>query len=426
MSVSVPTSDEFDDLGVVVSSLNSRVGALEAAPAQEGRPWEVVVNGFDDAAVQAAMGEVLAAGNPVRAKLIFPPGVYNLSEPLIDSDVDNHQMLEGLTIEGAGMRSTLINFSGETFIVAYRRLRFFKFSGMTVRATQGGGQEFAYAYSDTSGGYNQAWTFRDVEWQGTWLRVFGLDGGSTANLNSEFLIDRCSTSSDSVFQDAFFRSGGITGTYNQQNQFLNYTVRDCFFIVKSGNVFRFDKGGSITVQGGSWSAANGTDGPIKWFYMPTGNANNRSACQLHVDRVRFEPKADNHMIIDCAWGTGSVEFSNCIDLSSLQKPDATLVNPYVLHRYVAQAPWGSGVGGTLPSVRYINHQHVGHVDVTGSAYAVKRGGIVFDGCYFWRGTGGQKAPATGSADAALSWTGAAPRYDFIHCDNVDDARSWTA
>jgi hypothetical protein len=141
--------------------------------------------------------------------------------------------------------------------------------------------------------------------------------------------------------------------------------------------------------------------------------------------VRQQHRRANHLVIDCAWGTGSVEFSNCCDLSSLQQPDPTTVNTYGLHRYTAQAPWGSGVGGTLPSVRYVNHQGVGHHLVTGAAYPVGRGGLVYDGCYFWRGTGGQKAPAAdGTAAAALQWTGGAPRYDFLHGDNVDDARSW--
>jgi hypothetical protein len=417
-----------------INDLDDRVTVLEgaASPAPTGvapKTWEVVVNGYTDAAVQAAITTALSGriGNVVQRKVIFPPGVYNLTQPIIDSDTANHTMIEGLTLEGMGFRSTRINWNPATpgpVIRAIRRLRFFRMEGFTVSSSNAA-NEFVYAVSDTSGGYNQAWTFRHMEWQGSWLRVVGLDGDATANLNSEMLFDRCSTASDSVFADAFFRSGGISGTFNQQNQFLNYTVRDCFFTVKSGTMFRFDKGGSITVQGGSWSAASSASGPITWFLMPNDGANNRSACQLHVDRVRFEPKASNHLIIDCGWGTGSVEFSNCCDLSSLQQPDPTTVNTYSLHRYTARIPWGSGVGGTLPSVRYVNHQGVGHHAVVGVTSPVGRGGIVYEGCYFWRGTGGQKAPAAdGTAGAALTWTGTQPRYEFIHCDNVDAAKSW--
>lgn len=412
-----------------IATVTGRVAALEGAPQGVApRTWEVVVQGFTDSAVQAAVQQVLSgrAGNAVQRKLIFPPGTYNLTQPLLTSSDDNHTMIEGLVIEGLGVRSTVINWNPATpgpMIRAIRRFRFFRMQGFTIRSTNAG-NEFAYLVSDTSGGYNQAWTFREIEWGGSWLRVIGLDGGSTANLNSEFVIDRCFTQTDSVFADAFLRSGGISGTFNQQNQFLNYTLRDCAFVVKRGTLLRFDKGGSITVHGGSWSAANSSDGPITWFFMPNSNSNNRSACQLHVDRVRFEPKRADHVVIDCRWGTGSVEFSNCCDLSSLQGDPAT-VNTYGLHRYTAQLPWGSGVGGTLPSVRYVNHQGVGHHEVAGVGSPVGRGGILYDGCYFYRGTGGQKAPAAdGSSAAALRWSGGAPRYEFTRCDNVDDAKAW--
>ncbi len=421
------------DVGVLSSRttvLTDRVTNLEGAPQGVApRTWEVVVQGYTDAAVAAAVSVVLSgrSGNAVQRKLIFPPGTYNLTKPILTSTDDNHTMIEGLTVEGLGVRSTVINWNPATpgpMIKAVRRFRFFTMQGFTVRSTNPA-NEFAYLVSDTSGGYNQAWTFRNMEWGGSWLRVVGLDGGSTANLNSEFVFDRCFTQTDSVFADAFLRSGGITGTYNQQNQFLNYTVRDCAFTVKSGTMFRFDKGGSITVQGGSWSAANNTDGPVTWFLMPNSNSNNRSACQLHVDRVRFEPKRSDHVVIDCRWGTGSVEFSNCCDLSSLQGDPAT-VNAYGLHRYTAQLPWGTGVGGTLPSVRYVNHQGVGHHEVAGVASPVGRGGLLYDGCYFYRGTGGQKAPAAdGSSAAALRWSNGAPRVEFTRCDNVDDFKLWS-
>jgi hypothetical protein len=252
-----------------VDDLTGRVAALERAAAPSGsRPWEIVVQGYTDADVQAAVALALSGriGNAVQRKVVFPPGVYNLTQPVIDSATDNHTMIEGLVLEGMGFRSTVINWNPATpgpMIRAYRRLRFFRMEGFTVSSSNAG-NEFAYLVSDTSGGYNQAWTFRHMEWQGSWLRVVGLDGGSTANLNSEMLFDRCSTASNSVYADAFFRSGGISGTFNQQNQFLNYTIRDCFMTVKSGTVWRFDKGGSITVQGGSWSCANSTDGPTTW------------------------------------------------------------------------------------------------------------------------------------------------------------------
>ncbi len=266
--------------------------------------------------------------------------------------------------------------------------------------------------------YNEAWNISDMEFSGSWLRVFGLDGGATANLNSEFALDSVFTSTNSVFDDAFFRCGGISGTYNQQNQFLNYWVRNCSLTLSRGNVFRFDKGGSIHVQNGSWSAANSTSGAITWFYMPVPDSNNRSAAQLSVDSVRFEPKASNHQVIRNAWGTGSVEFSNCCDLSSLQNTSSP---DYNLHQYTGANPWG--FGGTMPSVRYVNHQGAGFHQYDGSV--VKRGGFTYEGCYFYRGVNGDLANSVSGTDPVLRWSSGAPRYSFSHCDNVTPDEAWT-
>lgn len=402
------------------AALSGRVAALESSTSAVNRPWEIVVSGgHNDAAVSAAVSAVLSGkiGNAVQKKLVFPPGEFHLSQPVITDAASNTAQLEGLTIEGQGKRTTKIFWenAGAPLINAIRRLRFFKVSGMTVSSTSLL-NSFVYALSDTSG-YNEAWRISDMEFSGSWLRVFGLDGGSTANLNSEFVLDSVFTSTNSVFDDAFFRCGGISGTFNQQNQFLNYWVRDCCLTLSKGNVFRFDKGGSIHVQNGSWSAANATSGAITWFYMPVSNSNNRSACQLSVDSVRFEPKAANHQVIKNSWGTGSVEFSNCCDLSSLQN---TASPEYPLHQYTGQNPWG--FGGTLPSVRYVNHQGAGYHQYDGAA--VKRGGIVYEGSYFFRGVNGDLANAVAGASPVLRWSSGAPRYSFSHCDNIAPAEAW--
>lgn len=402
------------------AALDIRVSGLESGTAAVNRPWEVVVTGgHNDAAVAAAMTSVLSdrIGNAVQKRLILPPGEYHLTRPVLTDPSSNTSQLEGLTIEGQGKRTTKVfwDAAGLPMINAIRRLRFFTISGMTVQSSNPA-NSFVYALSDTSG-YNEAWRMRDLEFSGSWLRVFGLDGGSTANLNSEFVLEDVFTSPNSVFTDAFFRCGGISGTYNQQNQFLNYWIKDCCLTLASGNVFRFDKGGAIHVQNGSWSAASPTSGAITWFNMPVSNSNNRSACQLSVDGVRFEPKAANHRIISCAWGTGSVEFSNCCDLSSLQN---TSSYDYSLHQYTGQNPWG--FGGTLPSVRYTNHQGAGYHQYDGPA--VSRGGIAYQGCYFYRGVNGDVANAASGSYPVLRWSAGAPRYAFQNCDNVAAAGAW--
>ncbi|GIG64359.1 hypothetical protein [Phytomonospora endophytica] len=414
-------------LGAAGAATTATVVASTPAVAAEtlaGETWEVVTEGFNDAAVAAAMARVLAtrSGNAVRAKLILPPGNYALTKPLLAHDANfPTNSLEGLSIQGMGIRSTTINWNDTgtaPFITASRpRLRFLHMSGFTAASTNAA-NEFAYLVSDTSGGYNQGWLIQDVEFNGSWLRVFGLDGGATANLNSEFVLERVFTTTNSVFADAFFRCGGVRlGDHNQQNQFLNYWIKDCCLTLSKGTVFTFPRGGSIRVQNGSWSAANATDGPITWFHMPAANSNNHAAMQLTVRDVKFEPKAANHKIIDCAWSGGSVLFDNCNDHGSIQN---TASKGYNLHRYVGANPWG--FGGCMPSVRYQQCQLTGFHQYEGAA--VKRGGVVYDGSYFYRGDNGNMANATTGTDAALRWTSGAPRYRFRECYNVVDETNW--
>ena len=441
MTVVVPTSDDFDLLTKKVADTNNRLAGVETdlnadderLTRLEGlsvkeRPWEQVPvsGGFNDAAVQDAMASVLASksGTVVQKTLVLPPGNYHLTRPLIDSAADNKEQLQGLRIVGQGKRVTNIYWDNSpistgsltdpmknNFITAVRRLRFFNMSGFSAYSSNLQ-NNFAYLLSD-SDGYNQAWNISDAEFSGNWNRVFGLDGGATANLNSEFHLDGIFTATNSVFQDAFFRSGGISGTYNQQNQFMNYWITNCGLTLSKGTVFRFDRGGSIRVQNGSYSAANATSGPITWFYMPIGNYNNRAATQLSVRDVKFEPKAANHKVIDCAWGSGTVTFEDCNDGGSIQNAAGM---EYNLHRYAGQNPWG--FGGTAPVVRYRSCFLAGYHLYEGPEMA--RGNIVYDGSYFFRGVNGTKANAVQGTSTVLRWSGGAPKYRFQDCDNVDN------
>jgi hypothetical protein len=396
------------------------LASLKGDPGNSVRehPWEIVVSGgYNDAAIQAAMSQITSGklGNALQKVIVLPPGEFHLNNPLLTQAIDNKTQVDGLSIRGQGKRLTKIiidknpaastNNWDNNFITAHG-LRFFTLKDFTV-VSANENNNFAYLWSLASGPYNQEWNVESVEFQGPWNRVFGIDGDSTANLNSEFVIRRTSTATNSRFKDAFFRSG-ISGPYNQQNQFLNYWVTDSQFALTSGTLFRLDRGGSLRVARGSWSAVNGTDGPITFFYMPSGNYNNRSATQLSVSDVRFEPKAANHKIIDCAWGSGSVTFDNCSDLGSAQKEAAYEWN---LHRYVGQSPWGFGAG---PVVRYNSHQGVGYHQYDGPTQ--QRGNIVYNGCYFYRGQSGNKT----TVDSVLRWSNGSPKYRFVDCDNIDN------
>lgn len=408
-----------DALALTVDTLSKRPPAVT-----NPRPWErvVVAEGFNDAALASAMADVVgsAVGGAVQKSLVIPPGAYHLTKPLLTSDAANSAQLTGLSVQGAGIRSTSVYWDNpgadapsdpgaNNLITAVRRLRFADIGGFSVYSN-GVKNRFAYLVGDQIG-YNQAWTMHDIEFSGPWDRVVGIDGGVTANLNSEMVLRRLFTATNSTFRDAFFRVGGISGTFNQQNQFLNYWVEDCCLTLSSGTVFKLDKGGSLRVVRGSWSAASAANN-ITWFSMPNGNSNNRAADQLSVRDVKFEPKSANHKIIDCAWGTGTVTFEDCNDHGSIQNAASYAYN---LHRYTGQNWWGQGSG---PTVRYQSCALAGYHSYTGPKQT--RGGFIYDGSYFYRGDGGQMAA---SSDVLKSTSGAA-RSTFRDCDNISGTPGW--
>lgn len=382
------------------------------------QPWEVVVAGNTNTDVQNAMNEVLnsVSGGVVRKELVFPPGDYRLTQPLHTTQPDNSTMLHGFTVRGAGKRRTRLywdNPGADPFITAYRRFRFLSMSGMTVTSTNAA-NEFVYAFSDTSypGRYNQAWRLDDLEFTGPWKRVWGLDGDKDSNLNSEMRFTSIFTATDTVFSDGFFVSGISLNPedgkhYPAQNQFLNYWFDGCVLNIKSGTMFKLNRGGSLTVENSSCSAVSGSYGPVTYFHMPNQGSNNPVVNRLSCRHVYFEPKAANHKVIDCSWAGGTVSFSDCCDEGPLQ--DVAGQEGFAVHRYVGAPIWNSGAVG--PSVQYVRHVGAGHVLYEGPTQG--RGGFFFEGGNWFRGPTGQSAnqvqPAT---SPVLRWSNGAPRYSF--------------
>jgi hypothetical protein len=337
--------------------------------------------------------------------------------------------IQGLKIRGSGKEVTKIKFDPSTvqttnpmvgnLFSANSRVRYLHLSDMSFQSMNDGACCF-YFYDSTAttpgNAMNQSCVFERLNFSGNWKRVFGFDGDANANLNSEMTFRNISGGT-ATYSDAFFRVGGISGTFNQQNQFLNYWFYDSHFILNGGTLFKFDKGGSANFINGSWSAAAGA--PASTFIsMPgTGNYNNMSATQFRFTNIRFEPKASNHLVIDCALNSGSVVFESCSDLGSLQN---TLSPNYMLHKYTGGTPWG-GIT-TMPTVRYVNCHLTGYHSYQGPAATVNRGKFIYEGCYFYRGNNGEMAIATQDqgATAALRWTAGAPRYIFLDCWNIND------
>jgi hypothetical protein len=382
--------------------------------------------------VRAAINAAIASKTSGIARKIvqLPPGTITISgNDLIGSPTTGtSDQIFGLTIRGHGERVTTINFTypgtattdprrNNMFTLA-NRVRNLTFEGIKFTCSNANNNmawfwsvptvNASSIYPEYGTGQNQRVVFTRCEWGGTWKRVIGVDGDVNTNNNSEWTWRDCATDTTATFADAFVHSGGISGTFSQQAQYLNWRVDNCNFTLLSGVLFRWDKGGSISVVGGSWSAATNAN-PITWFYMP--NATDQTAMRISIRDVRFEPKADDQLIIDCRWGNGHVIFDNCTDLSSLQN---TTSATYALHRYTA-------VNNRLPLVAYRDCTLAGGHLYTG--FAGGRGRAIYDATSFYGlGNGYTKSvgTASGDNDAFLRYSGQKPSFTFRDCDNIDD------
>lgn len=377
----------------------------------------------DSDAIRAAVAEAISGrvSGAAQKEVYFPPGNYRITKQdtlMWSPTTGTADQIFGLRFRGGGPRVTTIKFDTtfattsdprrNNLITAAVRLRYTTFQDMSFSSTNPNNR-FAYYWSrdnrDTNyhypefgHGQNQYFVYRNVEWRGKWDRVIGLDGDQVANNNSEHHFILCSTDTVSEYTDAFLRSGITDPSTNyQQNQFLNYFVLSCNFALAGGDFFRFDRGGSINVYGGSWSMV-GTK-PARYFYMPLSNGE-MSATRLNVNGVRFEPKnSPDQKVIDCNWNNGTVSFTSCSDMGSVQVAGAAANN---YHRYAATA-------GRLPIVRYQDCILAGHHLVDAAGTALTNGKMIYEGCRFYHTS---QAVSTTSGAAFLRYASAPARYAF--------------
>lgn len=359
----------------------------------------------DSDAIRAAVAAAISGrkSGVVQKEIFFPPGNYRVTKKdtlMWSPTTGNADQVFGLRYRGGGARVTTITFDTDfaatddprenNLITAATRLRYTYFQDMAFKSDNLNNR-FAYywsvnardensQYPDYGHGQNQYFVYENVEWKGKWDRVIGLDGDHKANNNSEHHFILCSTDTVSEFKDAFLHCGiSSPANRNLQNQFLNYFMLSCNFAVAGGDFFRFDRGGSINVIGGSWSTV-GKDKPVRYFYMPLANGE-ISATRLYVTGVRFEPKGPDHKIIDCNWNNGSVVFTSCSDMAALQasNPGGHAAVNWGLHRYAATA-------NRLPIVRYQDCTLAGFHDVDAAGSALTHGKMIYEGCRFYHNT----------------------------------------
>jgi hypothetical protein len=385
----------------------------------------------DSDAIRAAVTAAIAnrSNGVVKKEIYFPPGTYRVTkkDTLMWSPTGGTaDQVFGLRFRGGGPRVTTIKFDTtfaassdpreNNLITSAVRLRYTYFEDMAFQSTNANNR-FAYYWSvnalDDSSQYpeygygqNQYFVYTNIEWKGSWDRVIGLDGDALANNNSEHHFILCSTDTASRYTDAFLHCGiSSPASRNQQNQFLNFFVQSCNFALVKGNFFRFDRGGSINVIGGSWSMVKDDADPTAaacYFYMPLANGD-ASAPRLNVNGVRFEPKTAFHKIIDCNWNMGNVTFTSCSDAAALQGTN-TAFKDYELHRYGADS-------NRLPIVRYQDCVLAGYHHVDGTGSSLTNGKMIYEGSRLYSNTTAVGTTAA-TTQPFLRYNSAPARYAF--------------
>ncbi|MEV6580248.1 hypothetical protein AB0M92_19020 [Streptomyces sp. NPDC051582] len=308
--------------------------------------------------VDRRLGRDAGGSVPVATVEIQLAGSYTVSDTITTPAPGRAQ---GLTIRGTGKRSTEIVMTGAApMLVNQDRWMGVRFYDLSFRSTNPAAT-CLISYGAVGA---QDWGWTNCEWRGTWLRGIGLDGGTNSNLNSEFMFDRCTVTGS--YEDAWFHSG-LSPQYPQQDQFLNYSFRDCKMEARYGDILRFDKGGAINVSGGSWIHVDKRpDGkPSRFFYMPA-TTHYDSVQSLTVVGTRFEPRDPANLVIDSSW-KGQVQFIGCMDDAWAFKAYSA-ADDYAPHRY-------TNPGG----VRYQGCQLTGRHRYTQTA-APSRQAIVYDQC----------------------------------------------
>lgn len=243
-------------------------------------------------------------GVPVATTDILLSGVYTVSGSIMRAVPGRAQ---GLTIRGIGKRASEIVMTGEgPLLVNADRWMGVRFYDVSFRSTN---PKASYLYSSSTGAC-QDWGWTNCEWRGQWSYGIGLDGPEASNTNSEMFWTNCHINGS--YTDAFLRIG-MTPTNAQQDQFLNYWFDGCKIEYDHGDFIRADKGGYISVDGGSFIIkGQRPDGGVSRFLHFPAAGHYDSVQHLNVRAVRFELRNAKSQVIRSAWA-GQIIFDGCSD-----------------------------------------------------------------------------------------------------------------
>jgi len=275
-----------------------------------------------DAAVQAGIKAWLAdktAAGMMRTDLVFDfTGTAKLLTSLLPPDTGQ---LQGVRWRGGRKRGTILQWaSTEPMLAARGQLRNFEFADLTFQSAtpNAGGLYFLSSVAAS----NQDGLFKRCEWMGSWAYGVGLNGPATANLNSEIAFDQPALSNDASFSNAWLWSG-MTPGHPQEDQAVNFSIRNSKLEGSHGTYLRFDYGGCVTIDGfNSWlHTGQSNDGVPAGTMVVLGPGPHADGVQMfHATGVRAELRSKDSRLIDCSWGAaGHVVWDGLSDTANAFK-----------------------------------------------------------------------------------------------------------
>lgn len=336
-----------------------------------------------DAAVQAGIKAWLADKTPagmMRTDLVFDfTGTAKLLTPLLRPDTGQ---LQGVRWRGGRKRGTILQWaSTEPMLSARGQLRNFEFADLTFQSAtpNAGGLYFLSSVAAS----NQDGKFDRCEWMGSWAYGVGLNGPATANLNSEICFDQPALSNDASFSNAWLWSG-MTPGHQQEDQAVNFSIRNSKLEGSHGCYLRFDYGGAITVDGfNSWLHTgqsnpdkDGNPQPAGTMVVLGPGPHSDSVCTFQA-HARVELRSADSKLIDSSWGASGHIAWNVLDDTA---------NTFKV--------------GNVESATYRSSARVSYRDCALGGWHGVRGGnpaqMVYDNCHSKSGNAFMATPLGGS------------------------------
>ncbi|MDO6586981.1 glycosyl hydrolase family 28-related protein [Salipiger sp. 1_MG-2023] len=253
------------------------------------------------AAVSSKQAPTIGSNEIVQHAVFLPGGQYLVNSPRSLMDTLGVGRAMGLTYEGDATGTTIhFGHDGEDYLcynpneflfVRFRNLRFTA-SSDTAR----------FMFVNASGGAQDV-LFENCNWNGTWQKLYRLEGG---NNNSEWRWSNCAIT-------ATIRDTVLDIPSEGSDQFLNYWATNCKFWLYDGQFLRARKGGHFHFVNCDWSGLapgmtqNQSTRGAPLFEL-LGDDHARGVCSFTVTGGRVEHKNAASKLIYCEWNYGTVAF----------------------------------------------------------------------------------------------------------------------